>query len=76
MFSENGADYADLDCRLKLSCIFGKDSRCRAGVYGNNLFDSYSGHENTAEADYFRSSWTKYLGRSVGLSFTYVFSRR
>lgn len=76
MFSENGADYSDLDCRLKLSWIFGKDSRCRAAVYGNNLIDSYSGHENIVEADYIRSSWKRYLGRSVGLSFTYVFSRR
>ena len=76
MISRNSTDYCDIDARLALSWIFGKDSRCRASVFGRNLADSISGTKNTAEADYVRTSWDRSLGRSVGLSFTYVFSRR
>lgn len=77
MFSTpKGFGYLNLDINSSMSVLFGKDNRCRLSVYAMNLTDSVKQTREAVEADRVIRSYENNLGRSAGLAFTYVFSRR
>ena len=77
MFSTpKGFGYINLDINSSMSVLFGKDNRCRLSVYAMNLTDSVKQTREAVEADRVIRSYENNLGRSAGLAFTYVFSRR
>lgn len=77
MFSTpKGFGYLNLDINSSMSVMFGKDNRCRLSVYAMNLTDSVKQTREAVEADRVIRSYENNLGRSAGLAFTYVFSRR
>lgn len=77
MFSTpKGFGYLNLDINSRMSVLFGKDNRCRLSVYAMNLTDSVKQTREAVEADRVIRSYENNLGRSAGLAFTYVFSRR
>lgn len=77
MFSTpKGFGYLNLDINSSMSVLFGKDNRCRLSVYAMNITDSVKQTREAVEADRVIRSYENNLGRSAGLAFTYVFSRR
>ena len=77
MFSTpKGFGYLNLDINSSMSVLFGKDNRYRLSVYAMNLTDSVKQTREAVEADRVIRSYENNLGRSAGLAFTYVFSRR
>lgn len=77
MFSTpKGFGYLNLDINTSMSVLFGKDNRCRLSVYAMNITDSVKQTREAVEADRVIRSYENNLGRSAGLAFTYVFSRR
>lgn len=59
-----------------LSWIFGKEKRSRFSIFGNNLTSLVNNKEISVTDNYILTSLSNNFGRSVGLSFRYVFSRR
>lgn len=77
MFSTpKGFGYLNLDINSSMSVLFGKDNRCRLSVYAMNITDSVKQTREAVEADRVIRSYENNLGRSAGLAFAYVFSRR
>ena len=62
--------------RCSFSWIFGKEKRSRLSIFGSNLTSQVNNKEISVTDNYILTSMFNNFGRSVGLSFTYVFSRR
>lgn len=59
-----------------LAWLFGKDRRCRLGVFGSNLTSLVRSTNIAVTDNYILKSMSDSFGRSVGISFTCSFSKR
>ena len=59
-----------------LSWLFGAEKRSRLSVFGNNLTSLVNNKTISVSDNYILTSLSNNFGRSFGLSFTYVFTRK
>lgn len=74
--TQPGAGYKNLHVDAQLSWRFGKDKLCSLNLFGNDLTNSARPRFISATDTGLVQSYSSWLGRNVGISFTYTFMRR
>lgn len=74
--SRKETEYGNCSLDVSLSWLFGKDRRSNVSVYARDVLNDMSGLSNKVAANYILQSYRSLLGRSAGVSFVYVFSKR